>query len=201
MTLQQKTIIGLVMLAVTIASVAVGYSVATKSSLSRAATTESSRVSSPSAEMPVETGSATPAMTKQLLLYLIEEEKLAHDVYTKMYEKYGSRVFANILQSEQTHQAQVLDLLTSRGIADPRTNDLGTFNDQELQAFYDRLIEQGNQSIEEAYKVGIAIEQKDIADLNKQLETAADQDVITTLELLRRGSENHLRAFNTQLAQ
>lgn len=141
----------------------------------------------------------TTDTTKQQLLFLIEEEKLAHDVYTAMYQKYGAKVFGNILRSESTHQNRVLTLLQARNIADPRSAEIGVFNNQDLQNFYNQLIEQGNKNEVEAYKVGVAIEERDIADISKQLATSSDADVITTLEDLRRGSENHLRAFNRQL--
>ncbi len=142
---------------------------------------------------------ASTDTTQQLLLYLIEEEKLAHDVYTVMYQKYGANVFGNILKSETTHQAKVLTLLQARNIVDPRSSEIGVFTNKELQELYDSLIEQGNTSATEAYKVGVAIEEKDIADISAQLATATDDDVITTLEALRSASENHLRAFNRQL--
>ena len=136
-----------------------------------------------------------------LLLYLIEEEKLAHDAYTTLYAQYGARVFGNILQSEATHQDKVLTLLNARGIPDPRQNEVGVFKNTELQNLYNALMSKGAQSAEEAYKVGVAIEEKDIADITKQLSTATDPDIISTLELLRKGSENHLRAFNRQLGK
>ena len=154
---------------------------------------------------PSETSAEAVATNKQTqeaqLLYLIEEEKLAHDVYTVMHEQYGAKVFGNILSSEQKHQEEVLTLLQARGLADPRSSELGIFNNAELQALYDQLIAQGKQSAEEAYKVGVAIEEKDIADITTQLATATDSDIVTTLERLRTGSENHLRAFNRQLSR
>jgi len=150
-------------------------------------------------DQPAKLSSTTQSSsTEDLLLYLIEEEKMAHDVYTVMYEKYGANVFSNILKSESTHQAGVLTLLQARNIADPRSSDIGVFKNQELQDLYIQLIAQGNRSATEAYKVGVAIEEKDIKDISVQLSTATDEDVITTLESLRSGSENHLRAFNRQ---
>lgn len=154
---------------------------------------------------PSETSAEAVATNKQTqeaqLLYLIEEEKLAHDVYTVMHEQYGAKVFGNILSSEQKHQEEVLTLLQARGLADPRSSELGIFKNAELQALYDQLIAQCKQSAEEAYKVGVAIEEKDIADITTQLATATDSDIVTTLERLRTGSENHLRAFNRQLSR
>jgi hypothetical protein len=148
---------------------------------------------------PIEQGTADEQTTEQLLVYLIEEEKLAQDIYTKMYELWGAKVFDNILQSEQTHQSKVLALLNSRGIADPRSTENGVFKNAELQKLYDDLLAQGTQSTTDAYKVGVAVEEKDIADITNQLANATDQDVISTLDSLRAGSENHLRAFNRQL--
>lgn len=136
-----------------------------------------------------------------LLVYLIEEEKLAHDVYSKMYELYGSKVFGNIVNSEEDHQSKVLTLLNTRAIADPRSSKVGVFTNTELQTLYNQLVSQGGLSAEDAYKVGVAIEEKDIADITKQLATATDIDVVTTLENLRAASENHLRAFNRQLGK
>jgi hypothetical protein len=137
--------------------------------------------------------------TEAQLLFMIEEEKLAHDVYSVMYEKYGAQVFGNILKSESTHQEKVLTLLEARNIADPRSAEIGVFKNQDLQKFYDQLIQQGNQSATEAYKVGVAIEERDIADLSAQLAINSDQDIVVAYESLRSASENHLRAFNRQL--
>ena len=137
--------------------------------------------------------------TEAQLVYLIEEEKLAHDVYSVMYEKYGANVFGNILNSETSHQGRVLTLLQTRSIPDPRSNQVGVFKNQELQDLYNSLIKQGDINATEAYKAGVAIEEKDIKDISNQLATATNEDIIGTLESLKGGSENHLRAFNRQL--
>jgi hypothetical protein len=86
-----------------------------------------------------------------------------------------------------------------RSIADPRSSTLGVFVNDELQALYDQLIAKGSKSVTDAYEVGVAIEVLDIDDLTKMLATAKDADVIAMMENLRKGSENHLRAFNNQL--
>lgn len=144
-------------------------------------------------------GPTALSSTEDQLVFLLEEEKLAHDVYTVMYQKYGATVFGNILESESTHQGRVLTLLQARSIADPRSSTVGVFQNQALQTLYDQLIAQGNKSATEAYAVGVLIEEKDIADITTQLSTATDEDIIRTLEALRSGSENHLRAFNRKL--
>jgi hypothetical protein len=147
----------------------------------------------------VDEGIATADETVTQLTYLIEEEKLAHDVYQAMFDIWGSRVFGNILNSEESHQSQVLAVMATRDIADPRSSQLGVFKNAELQKLYDELIAKGSKSAVDAYEVGVAIEVLDIDDLTKMLATAKDADVIAMMENLRKGSENHLRAFNNQL--
>ena len=141
--------------------------------------------------------------TADELAYLIEEEKLAHDVYQAMYTKWGARVFGNIQRSETMHQNMVWAVMNSRGLSDPRRQEVGRFNNTDLQALYDRLIAQGNQSRVDAYKVGVIVEETDIADLKKTIANldTADTDIKATLENLLHASENHLRAFNRQLGR
>lgn len=137
--------------------------------------------------------------TDELLLYLIEEEKLAHDVYTVLGETWGGNTFTNILASETTHQDQVLSLLNTYGLSDPRSTEIGVFTNPDLQALYNQLIEQGMTSQTEAYKVGVLIEQTDITDLTTAMSTTTDAVIVSTLEKLRSASESHLAAFNKKL--
>lgn len=137
--------------------------------------------------------------TEDLLIYLIEEEKLAHDVYTVLGDTWGGNTFTNILASEVTHQDQVLNLLTTYAIPDPRSSEIGVFTIPELQALYDQLIAQGMTSQIDAYKVGVLIEETDIADLSDAMNTTSDTSILTTLEKLRSASESHLAAFNRKI--
>lgn len=151
-------------------------------------------------ELEQESENATQtSSTDELLLYLIEEEKLAHDVYTVLGETWGGNTFSNILASETTHQDQVLSLLNTYGLTDPRSTEIGVFTNPDLQALYNQLIEQGMTSQTEAYKVGVLIEQTDITDLTTAMSTTTDAVIISTLEKLRSASESHLAAFNKKL--
>ena len=153
---------------------------------------------------PLTTAQASNSVdTAKDLTYIIEEEKLAHDVYQAMFDKWGSRIFGNIKNSETSHQSMVLAVMESRGLADPRTDTLGTFTNPDLQALYDKLVAQGNQSQAEAYEVGIIIEEVDIADLQRMIAALdpADSDIKDVYENLLHGSENHMRAFNRQVAR
>jgi hypothetical protein len=173
--------------------------VASQTALVSASPSPSPSVTSTSAVQPETPPAVIAQTTDELLVYLIEEEKLAHDVYTVLGGLWGSNVFTNILASETSHQDQVLALLAAHGIADPRSSEIGVFNDPELQALYDQLIAQGSVSLADAYAVGVAIEEKDIADLNVAMGTTTDAAVLGTLQTLLSGSENHLAAFSRKI--
>lgn len=146
-----------------------------------------------------ESTSTETTSTEDVLLYLIEEEKLAHDVYTVLGQTWGGNTFTNILASESTHQDQVLSLLNAYGLADPRSPEIGVFVNPDLQALYDQLIAQGLTSQTEAYKVGVLIEETDIADLTRAMNSTTDTSILATLDKLRSASESHLAAFSKKL--
>lgn len=131
------------------------------------------------------------------LIFMREEEKLAHDVYTKFYDVWNSQIFGNISNSEQTHAEAVLILIEKYNLIDPVGNSgEGIFQNTDLQNLYTDLVNDGLNSLEDALKVGAAIEEIDILDLQAQLESVVDnQDIAYVYENLLKGSRNHLRAF------
>ncbi len=134
------------------------------------------------------------------LLFMREEEKLAHDVYIKLYEIWGLPIFENIAQSEQTHTEAVLAIIIRYGLDDPAAySDIGEFNNTALQNLYNQLIEQGSQSLVDALKVGAAIEEIDILDLEEHLAETKNQAIVSVYENLLKGSRNHLRTFVSTL--
>jgi hypothetical protein len=134
------------------------------------------------------------------LFFMREEEKLARDVYIRLYEQWGLPVFQNISQSEQAHTEAVKTLLDSYGLEDPVSIDeVGVFTDSVLQELYNQLIIQGNQSLSDALKVGATIEEIDILDLETRLEQTDKPDIQRVYGNLLNGSMNHLRAFVSTL--
>lgn len=134
-----------------------------------------------------------------LLTYLFEEEKLAHDVYVALGDKWGSTIFTNISASESQHQSLVESLLLAYDIDDPRIAQAGIFVNEELQSLYDLLIAQGMTSARDAMEVGVLIEQTDIRDLQHAIDETDDPAVDAVLERLLNASNKHLAAFTRQL--
>ena len=130
------------------------------------------------------------------LIHMRIEEKLARDVYIVMGELWNHKVFLNIQLSEQKHMDAIKTKLDKYNVPDPITTDsVGFFPDPQFQLLYDQLIQQGNQSLNEALLVGKAIEELDIADLNNQLTFVDNPDIIRVYQNLKAASENHLAAF------
>ena len=144
------------------------------------------------------TAPTRPTTAQKLQLqYLVEEEKLARDVYAYLAANVTSQKFSNITKSEQTHMDNISALLKKYNFFNPTTTRApGVFRDVELQKLYNDLIAQGSVSVAAAMQVGVAIEELDIADLKKMMVTPAPADVKLAYDLLLKGSINHLAAFS-----
>jgi len=136
---------------------------------------------------------------KDNLVFMYQEEKLARDVYITLANLYDLRVFKNITRSEQRHMDSVKGLLESYNIPVPvLSDDIGVFENEELQALYNELVEKGKQSEQDALEVGVAVEETDIADLEEKM-IDAPSDIQRVFSNLLKGSYKHLNAFNSKL--
>ena len=134
------------------------------------------------------------------LMWMREEEQLAHDVYVVLGELWNLRIFDNISSAETTHIEAVSGLLDVYGLDDPAAgNETGTFTDPALQRLYDQLVEDGSRSLEAALEVGALIEELDIVDLVVRAAATDNPEISAVYANLERGSRNHLRAFVSQL--
>ncbi len=132
------------------------------------------------------------------LLFMIEEEKLAVDVYSALDEMWDMRVFENIGRAELTHQAAVKMLLDRYSLPDPRMGE-GEYANETLQDLYNDLLAQGSTSVRDALMAGAAIEEIDILDLKEYMAQTDNEDILLVYASLLRGSENHHRAFVNNL--
>ncbi|UUX93394.1 DUF2202 domain-containing protein [Methanoplanus endosymbiosus] len=134
------------------------------------------------------------------ILFMAEEEKLARDAYLYYYDKWGQPVFSNIASAEETHMDSMVVLIERYSLVNPVEGEVrGVFENPELQALYDGLVTSGSVSETDALKNGALIEEIDIIDLDDAIAGTDKQDIILIYENLRRGSENHLRSFVSNL--
>ncbi len=131
------------------------------------------------------------------LLFSRDEERMARDLYASIATQYGDAApFRTISASEQRHFDAVGVLLTRYGLSDPASGKTaGVYADADIQKLYDSLLAQAKTSLTEAYKVGITVETRDIADLRSAIETSSATDVDRVYMTLLAGSDSHLKAL------
>jgi hypothetical protein len=129
------------------------------------------------------------------LTYLREEEKLARDVYLTMNDLWGTQVFARIALAEQRHMDAIGNLLNKYGLPDPAQDEIGAFTNEALGDLYVQLVAQGELSEPGAIMIGVAIERKDIDDLNAAVAGTDKLDLQQVYSSLLRASQTHLSAF------
>lgn len=135
--------------------------------------------------------------TKDGLAFSREEERMARDLYAALAKVHnGARPMSMITTSEQRHYDAIGTLLTRYGLADPSAGKAaGRYAYPELQKLYDDWYARGTASRQAAAQVGVELEQRDIADLQKLLAQPAPDDVKAVYGNLLKGSQNHLAAF------
>ena len=134
------------------------------------------------------------------LTHMREEEKMARDVYLTLYEIWGTPVFQNIAGSELAHMDSILMLLDQYELMDPAAGmGVGEFSNPIFQTLYEDLVKQGSLSQADALIVGATIEDLDIFDLAELLAQTDNEYLIQVYSNLLAGSENHLRAFVSNL--
>ena len=143
--------------------------------------------------LPIEELSEAEAAS---LIYMREEEMLAHDVYLALSQLYTKPVFKNITKSEAFHTEAIRLLLVKYNLSDPATGHItGTFSNPDLQALYNSLLATGSESLLKGLTVGATIEDLDIYDLENHLLDVDNRDITFVYTNLMNGSKNHLRAF------
>ncbi|WNZ07646.1 DUF2202 domain-containing protein [Streptomyces sp. 11x1] len=141
------------------------------------------------------------ASQKATLAGMAEEEKLAHDLYTAFAARYDARVFERIAAAETSHLTAVRTLLNRYDVTDPTAGEqAGEFTDPAVQATYDRLLNQGEDSLSEALKAARAVETDDIAALTQALSGLTAPDTRQVYTNLLAASERHLTAFEDWIA-
>ena len=133
--------------------------------------------------------------------YMLEEEKVARDVYEFLDAKWHMRVFNNIKQSKQRHMDMVENLLNANKVTYKLHDEQGMFYNEDLQTIYNNLIEKGKKSKQDALEVGKMIEVVDIEDLEKAIKKTSKTDISDVYSQLIFASNNHLRAFNRNLSR
>ena len=136
------------------------------------------------------------------LAFSREEERMARDLYAALADEYdGARPFSMITNSEDRHFDAVGTLIERYDVTDPSAGKApGTYGDPAIQKLYDSWLAKGKTSLNAAYRVGVEVEQRDIADLTKSIAADLPADVDTVFGQLLKGSQHHLAAYQRAVA-
>lgn len=135
------------------------------------------------------------------LVYMIEEEKLAGDLYDALFAQTGLRVFEQIGHAEDQHLATLVNQARNTGLDVDGLLSLpaGEYSNPALQSLYDTLLATGSASTTAALQVGVAVESTDIADLQAAMVGLVGTPLGSAYANLLGGSVNHLTAFESLL--
>lgn len=134
------------------------------------------------------------------LIRLYEEEVLAHDLYVELGKVHPDiRPFQNIPRSEERHRQVMAGILEKEGIAIPEAPEGRRFATEGLDQTYRLWLEEGSKSEVDACRVGVRLEDHDIADLRKAQRDFPDHQ--QALAGLESASNNHFRAFHRNLTR
>ncbi|MCH7224664.1 DUF2202 domain-containing protein [Haloferula sp. A504] len=143
-------------------------------------------------------GSVAAAADNSHLVRLYEEEVLAHDLYVALGKKHPDiRPLQNIPHSEARHREVMADILKAEGINIPKPPEGRRFTTRGLDRTYRQWLKEGRRSEVDACRVGVRLEDHDIADLRAaQKDFPQHKEALANLEA---ASNNHLRAFHRNL--
>lgn len=147
-------------------------------------------------------GQYIPRINKATLAVMREQQKLSRDVYDTLHQKWELRIFEEIAGAEENHMEAVKGLLDQFALEDPvgKTGDKpGKFLHPALQQLYDSLLISGGAHLEGALRAGAYIEEKDIFDLQRAIQTTGDADLKALYKYIMMASERHLLTFTRHL--
>lgn len=132
------------------------------------------------------------------LIRLYEEEILAHDLYVALGKVHPDIMpLRNIPRSELMHREAMASVLKDDGISIPKPPPGRRFVTAGLDETFASWLAEGIESETDACRVGVRLEDHDIADLRKaRADFPAHKKVLAQLEA---ASNNHLRAFHRNL--
>lgn len=128
------------------------------------------------------------------LLFMLEEEKLARDTYSYLYDLWAVNQFTNIKDSEQSHMNAIAAELDKYNIPYTILPE-GQFSYPDLQNLYNQFVTDGQISKMNALTIGATIEDLDIVDLEEYINVTNNTSIIGIYERLQCGSRNHLRSY------
>lgn len=133
-----------------------------------------------------------------VLVYLVEQEKLARDVYSTLDTFWVTDVFNRLAHQELQHIGKLSTVAAELAIYVPNHFNeypLGQFNNPEFRILYKEILENANFSLEDAYRVCANLEERKMMDLKAALKEPNFEMENLTYKSLLLGSEENFKIF------
>ncbi len=132
--------------------------------------------------------------------HMIEEERLAVELYQMLAKVWDQPIFKEILAEEKVHLVRVQRLGKKYHVEESQ-REYGEYLDQNLQNLFNGFRIRANASEKEALLVAAEFEERDIVDLQKYFNTTDNADLIITYEFLLEEAKDHLRIIYKVLSE
>lgn len=135
---------------------------------------------------------------ESIVLYLLEQEKLAHDVYRTLDTMWVTDIFNRVANEEYQHVSKLSAVAAEFMINVPNHFNeypIGQFIDTKLRRLYGELMHAANFSLEDAYRACATLEERKIVDLKMALKEPNFELENLTYKALLVGSEDNFKVF------
>jgi hypothetical protein len=131
-------------------------------------------------------------------MYLVEQEKLAHDFYRSLDTMWVTDIFNRVANEEVEHVGKLSAVAAELMISVPNHFNeypIGQFIDNKLRHLYTELMIAANFSLEDAYRTSANLEERKMVDLKMALKEPNFELENLTYKALLIGSEDNFKAF------
>jgi hypothetical protein len=135
---------------------------------------------------------------ESVILYLVEQEKLAHDFYRSLDTMWVTDIFNRVANEEVEHVGKLSAVAAELMISVPNHFNeypMGQFIDSKLRHLYTELMIAANFSLEDAYRTCANLEERKMVDLKMALKEPNFELENLTYKALLIGSEDNFKAF------
>lgn len=134
------------------------------------------------------------------VIQILEQRKMARDLYYKLYKTWHSDTFKRLSDSEQIYLNSLKKLTTKLNIIDPTIDDTkGVFSSDYITKLYIDFSKIGLSSDYEAFRIAATVQDLMINDINQLLNSSSDKSIIDAMNNTKQGSISHLRACNREI--
>ena len=139
-----------------------------------------------------------PKSKEAVIMYLVEQEKVAHDFYRSLDTMWVTDIFNRVANEEFEHVGKLSAVAAELMISVPNHFNeypAGQFIDSKLRHLYAELMIAANFSLEDAYRTCANLEERKMYDLKMALKEPNFELENLTYKALLIGSEDNFKAF------